>query len=57
VLKDLAQLRDPAAKFDPRKRDDTNLLASIAGLGLLPATGVGSSFMLPQAQPPYFASQ
>jgi hypothetical protein len=32
VVKDLAQLRAPAAKFDPRKRDSSDLLASIAAL-------------------------
>jgi hypothetical protein len=32
VVKDLAQLRDPAAKFSPQKRDSNDLLASIAAL-------------------------
>jgi len=32
VVKDLAQLRDPRAKFDLAKRDSNDLLASIAAL-------------------------
>jgi hypothetical protein len=35
VVKDLAQLRSPSAKFDPRKRNSSDLLAGVAGAGVL----------------------
>jgi hypothetical protein len=35
VVKDLAQLRSPFAKFDPRKRGSSDLLAGVAGAGVL----------------------
>ena len=35
VVKDLAQLRSPNARFDPAKRDSSDLLAGVAGAGIL----------------------
>jgi hypothetical protein len=35
VVKDLAQLRSPFAKFDPTKRNSSDLLAGLAGAGVL----------------------
>ena len=35
VVKDLAQLRSPNARFDPAKRDSSDLLAGLAGAGIL----------------------
>jgi hypothetical protein len=35
VVKDLAQLRSPFARFDPRKRNSSDLLAGVAGAGVL----------------------
>ena len=34
VVKDPAQLRDPKATFDPKKRDSANLMASFGGVTL-----------------------
>jgi len=35
VVKDLAQLRSSNARFDPTKRDSSDLLAGVAGAGIL----------------------
>jgi hypothetical protein len=35
VVKDLAQLRSPNARFNPAKRDSSDLLAGLAGAGIL----------------------
>jgi hypothetical protein len=35
VVKDLAQLRSPNARFNPAKRDSSDLLAGVAGAGIL----------------------
>jgi hypothetical protein len=35
VVRDRAQLRDPAATFDPAKKDSPDIMAGLAGLGLL----------------------
>jgi hypothetical protein len=42
VVRDAAQLRDPKAKFDPRKRDSANLKASFGGAGLI-GLGAGAN--------------
>jgi hypothetical protein len=38
IVKDPAQLRVPWAKFDPTKRNSSNLLSGFAGTGLLGST-------------------
>jgi len=44
VVKDLAQLRAPSAKFDPRKRNSSDILASVGGAGaVLPLTSYADS--------------
>ena len=35
VVKDLAQLRSPLARFDPKNRNSADLLAGLAGAGIL----------------------
>ncbi len=40
VVRDANQLRSPNAAFDPAKKFDSNLLAGIAGLSVLPAGAV-----------------
>ena len=38
VVRDPAQLRDPKAKFDPRKRDSADLLAGLGGGAMVVGT-------------------
>jgi hypothetical protein len=40
VVKDLAQLRDPRAKFDPKKRMSRNIMAGVAGASGVPLSAL-----------------
>jgi len=40
VVKDLAQLRDPGVKFDPKKRMSRNIMAGVAGASAVPLSAL-----------------
>ena len=52
LVKNPAQLRSPFAQFDPARRNSNDLVAGLAGLGLLGGIPVGSNYPLPPEQPP-----
>jgi hypothetical protein len=51
VVRDLAQLRDPKAKFDPRKSNSPNVMAGFAGAGLFGPYFAGVPFSFPDRWP------